>query len=66
MPVTKRSGQQRVVHFRFACDTALRYVVDQIAFLSLRSCEWARAYYDQHRARDIPIVRRSGRWAPSG
>src|SRR5262245_65278204 len=25
--------------------TALRYVVDQVAFLSLRSCEWARAYY---------------------
>jgi transposase len=51
VPVTKRSGQQRVVHFRFACDTALRYVVDQVAFLSLRSCEWARAYYDQQRAR---------------
>jgi len=51
VPVTKRSGKQRVVHFRFACDTALRYVVDQVAFLSLRSCEWARAYYDQQRAR---------------
>jgi hypothetical protein len=46
VPVTKRSGKQRVVQFRFACDTALRYVVDQVAFLSLRSCEWARAYYD--------------------
>ena len=52
VPVTKRSGkQQRVVHFRFACDTAFRYVVDQVAFLSLRSSEWARAYYDQQRAR---------------
>ena len=51
VPVTKRSGKQRVVHFRFACDTALRYVVDQVAFLSLRSSEWARAYYDQQRAR---------------
>ena len=52
VPVTKRSGkQQRVVHFRFACDKSLRYVVDQVAFLSLRSCEWARAYYDQQRAR---------------
>jgi hypothetical protein len=51
VPVTKRSGTQQVVHFRFACDTALRYVVDQVAFLSLRSSEWARAYYDQQRAR---------------
>jgi transposase len=52
VPVTKRSGkQQRVVHFRFACDKALRSVVDHVAFLSLRSSEWARAYYDQQRAR---------------
>jgi hypothetical protein len=33
------------------CDKALRYVVDQVAFLSLRSSEWARAYYDAQRAR---------------
>jgi len=52
VPVTKRSGkQQRVVQFRFACDKALRYVVDQVAFLSLLSSRWARAYYDQQRAR---------------
>jgi hypothetical protein len=52
VPVTKRSGkQQRVVQFRHACDKALRYVVDHVAFLSLRSSEWARAYYQQHRAR---------------
>ena len=46
-----KSGKQQVVHFRFACDKALRHVVDQAAFLSLRSSEWARAYYDQQRAR---------------
>ena len=46
-----KSGKQQVVHFRFACDKALRYVVDQAAFFSLRSSEWARAYYDQQRAR---------------
>jgi transposase len=52
VPVTKRSGkQQRLVQFRFACDKSFRYVVDQVAFLSLRSSEWARAYYDQQRAR---------------
>jgi transposase len=51
VPVTKRSGKQQVVHFRFACDKALRYIVDQVAFLSLGSSAWARAYYDQQRAR---------------
>ena len=51
VPVTVKSGKQQVVHFRFACDKALRSVVDQVAFLSLRSSEWARAYYDQQRAR---------------
>jgi len=51
VPITKRSGkQQRVVQFCFACDKALRYVVDQVAFLSLLSSAWARAYYDQQRA----------------
>jgi hypothetical protein len=51
VPVTVRSGKQRVVQFRFACDKGLRYVVDQVAFLSLRSSEWARVYYDEQRAR---------------
>jgi transposase len=52
VPVTKRSGkQQRVVQFRYACDKALRYVIDHVAFLSLLSSEWARTYYDQQRAR---------------
>jgi transposase len=51
VPVTKRSGKQQVVQFRFACDKALRYVVDQVALLSLLSSAWARAYYDQQRAR---------------
>jgi hypothetical protein len=36
---------------RFACDKSLRYVIDHVTFLSLHSSEWARAYYDQQRAR---------------
>jgi len=40
-----------VVAFRFACDKPLRYAVDQLAWLSLQRSEWARAYYDQQRAR---------------
>lgn len=55
VPVTKRSGkQQHVVQFRYACDKALRYVVDHLAFLSLRSSAWARAYYDHQRERGHP------------
>lgn len=51
VPVTIRSGKQQGVRFRFACDPQLRYAVDQLAFLSLQRSEWARAYYDQQRAR---------------
>src|SRR5215510_3299698 len=40
--VTIRSGQQRIARFRSACDKAMRYVVDQVAFLSLGKSEWAR------------------------
>lgn len=51
VPVTRRSGKQQIVTFRFACDKSLRYAVDPVAFLSLQRSEWARAYYDQQRAR---------------
>jgi len=51
VPVTVKSGKQQIVHFRFACDKALRHVLDQAAFLSMRSSEWARPYYDAQRAR---------------
>lgn len=51
VPVTERSGQAQVVKFRFACNTHLRVAVHQLAFLSLRSSEWARAYYDRCRER---------------
>lgn len=51
VPVTERSGKQRRVHFRYACDKTLRYVLDHVAFRSLQSSDWARAYYDQQRAR---------------
>ncbi len=51
VPATARSGKQHVVQFRFACNTHLRYAVHQLAWLSVRHCEWARAYYKQQRAR---------------
>src|SRR2546425_4831568 len=31
-------SQQRVVRFRFACNKAMRDIIDQVAFLSLRKC----------------------------
>lgn len=49
VPVTERSGKGHVVKFRFACNTHLRYAVHQLAFVSLRHSEWARAYYDRCR-----------------
>jgi transposase len=51
VPITVRSGKLVVVRFRFACDKQLRYAVDQLAWLSLQRSEWARAYYDEQRAR---------------
>jgi len=36
VPVTKRSGKQQVITFRFAWDKQLRYAVDQLAFQYLR------------------------------
>jgi transposase len=51
VPVTEQSGKAHVVKFRFACNTHLRAAVHQLAFLSLRHSEWARAYYDRCRSR---------------
>lgn len=51
VPVTEQSGKARVVKFRFACNTHLRAAAHQLAFVSLRHSEWARAYYDRCRQR---------------
>jgi hypothetical protein len=51
VPVTKRSGKQVLVVFRFACNTHLRDAVHQFAQQSLQHSEWARAYYDRCRRR---------------
>jgi hypothetical protein len=45
------SSQHQVVRFRFACDKSLRYIIDHVAFLSLRWSTWAHAYYAGPRAR---------------
>jgi hypothetical protein len=51
VPVTRASGKQHSVGFRFACNRRLRRDFTQYAFLSLRHCEWAHAYYRQQRTR---------------
>ncbi len=51
VPVTRSSGKSQTVAFRFACNLHLRRALQQFAFCSLKSSEWARAYYDHQRAR---------------
>jgi hypothetical protein len=45
------SGKSRWVHFRFACPKFLRQSFHEWASLSITKSDWARAYYQQQRAR---------------
>lgn len=49
-PVTKRSGRSTVVHRRYACPKFLRQTFHEFAGHSLLQSQWAKAYYQQHRA----------------
>ena len=44
-PYTKKSGQSRSVHFRFACHKDMRTALQQMAFASLKNNPWAKAYF---------------------
>ena len=50
-PVTRQSGKQRQVSWRFACPKFLRQTFVEFAAMSIRSCAWARAYYDLQRSK---------------
>jgi transposase len=50
-PVTDRSGKQRVIRFRKACDHAFRHTAQQWALASLKTSAWAQAYWQQVRPR---------------
>jgi transposase len=50
-PVTESSGKQKWVHWRAACPKFLRQTFHEWAWLSTRTSEWARAFYDQQRHR---------------
>jgi len=50
-PVTRRSGRREVTHFRWAAPKFLRQSFHEFAAFSTRKSVWARAYYEQQRAR---------------
>lgn len=50
-PVVSQSGKSMWVHFRWACPKFLRQTFHEFAGVSIQFCEWARAYYDQQRAK---------------
>ena len=50
-PVTSSSGQHTWVHWRWACPKFLRQTFHEWAWLSTRTSKWARACYDQLRAK---------------
>jgi transposase len=50
-PVTERSGKSVWVHHRLACSKFVKQTFHEFADQSIRFSRWARAYYDQQRAR---------------
>jgi transposase len=50
-PVTSRSGKSIWIHRRWACPKFLKQSFHEFAEQSLRFSDWARAYYDQQRAK---------------
>jgi hypothetical protein len=50
-PVTERSGNSVWIHWRWACSTFVRQTFHEWAGCSIRTCDWARQYYDRQRAK---------------
>jgi len=50
-PVTERSGNKCWVHWRLQCLKFLRQTFVEWAALSIPHCYWAKAFYEQQRAR---------------
>ncbi len=48
-PVTKQSGKQRHVHFRWACPKYTKQTFHELAGLAIGKCRWSKAFYDQQR-----------------
>lgn len=50
-PITVRSGKSSAVHWRWATSTFLRQTFHEFAAYSIRTTDWARAYYHTLRER---------------
>jgi len=50
-PITEQSGKSSWVHFRWACSKFVRQSFHEFAGHSVGFCDWARAFYDQQKAR---------------
>ncbi len=59
-PVTRSSGRSHRVGFRYAANTRLREACTWWAYNSLKTSPWARAAYDDARARKQPHHRARG------
>jgi transposase len=50
-PVKESSGNSCWVHWRWACPKFIRQTFHEWAGCSIRTCDWARAYYDRQRTK---------------
>lgn len=50
-PVTEASGKGCWIHWRWACPKFIRQTFHEWAGCSIRTCDWARQYYDRQRAK---------------
>ena len=53
-PVIEQSGQKQWTHWRYSCPTFLRQTFVEWAGQSVRFSFWAKAYYEQQKARGKP------------
>src|SRR6185369_2087579 len=50
-PVTESSGKSVWIHWRWACSKFIRQTFHEWAGCSIRSCDWARAFYEKQRGK---------------
>ena len=50
-PVKESSGKALWIHWRWACPKFIRQTFHEWAGCSIRSCDWAREFYDRQRDR---------------
>ena len=50
-PVTESSGKSVWIHWRWACSKFIRQTFHEWAGCSIRTCDWARAFYEKQRGK---------------